>query len=136
MRILLADNQPKVRHALGVLLEHQPGLEVVGEAADAEELLAQIKAARPELVLLHWSLRGGAAVDLLPALQKAYPNLAVIVLSGHPEVEEAALAAGADAFVSQADPPEMLLETIAGLKGAENAAVASAAALTATLTDE
>jgi DNA-binding NarL/FixJ family response regulator len=130
MRILVADNQPKVRHALRVLLEHQPGLEIVGEVADGVALLARVKAARPDIVLLHWRLRGEAVVDLLPALRKASPDLAVIVLSGHPEVEEAALAAGADAFVSKADPPEVLLEAIVRLKREENAAVASSAALT------
>jgi DNA-binding NarL/FixJ family response regulator len=127
MRILLADNQPKVRHALRVLLEHQPGLEVVGEVVDAEELLAQIEKNNPDLVLLHWRLRRGTIADQLPNVREGRPNLAVIVLSGHPEVEDAALAAGADAFVSKADPPERLLGAIAGVKRAKNAAVASTA---------
>ena len=54
-----------------------------------------------------------AAVDLLPALRQACPALSVIVLSGRPEAEDAALAAGADAFISKADPPEQLLAAIA-----------------------
>ena len=116
MRIMLADNQPKVRHALRVLLEHQPGLEVVGEVSDAATLLAQVKAAHPHIVLLHWRLRGWSAAGSLSGLREACPGLAVIVLSGHPEVEEAALAAGADAFVSKADPAERLLGAIAGVK--------------------
>jgi DNA-binding NarL/FixJ family response regulator len=132
MRILLADNQPKVRHALRVLLEHQPGLEVVGEVTDAADLLAQIKAARPDILLLHWRLRGWPATDSLRDLRDAYPGLAVIVLSGHPEVEEAALAAGADAFVSKADPAEVLLDAIAGVKRKED----TTTALAATFTDE
>ncbi len=63
MQILLADNQPKVRFGLRVLLERQPGLKVVGEAADAEELLAQMEAACPDLVLLGWGLPGLAKAD-------------------------------------------------------------------------
>ena len=63
MQILLADNQPKVRFGLRVLLERQPGLKVVGEAADAEELLARMEADRPDLVLLGWELPGLARVD-------------------------------------------------------------------------
>jgi len=63
MQILLADNQPKVRFGLRVLLERQPGLKVVGEAADAEELLAQMEAACPDLVLLGWGLPGLAEAD-------------------------------------------------------------------------
>ena len=63
MRILVADNQPKVRYALRVLLEHQPGLEVVGEVADGAALLAQVKATHPDVVLLHWRLRDRACPD-------------------------------------------------------------------------
>lgn len=140
MRIMVTDNESKVRYALCVLLAHQPGLEIVSEVADAQDLLAQIDIARPELVLLHWRLRGWSADDpsassgqiLLDGLREAYPDLVVIVLSGNPEVEEAALAAGANAFVSKADPPELLLEAIAGVKRERNAAVAS----TVILTDE
>jgi DNA-binding NarL/FixJ family response regulator len=127
MRILVAENQPKLRCALRVLLEHQLGLEVVGEVADGADLLTQVQAIRPDILLLHWRLPGGPVVDLLPALRSACSDLAVIVLSGHPEVEEAALAAGADAFVSKADPPELLLEAIESVKRAEDAAVAGPA---------
>ena len=65
MQILLADNQPKVRLGLRVLLERQPGFKVVGEAVNAEELLARMEADRPDLVLLGWELPGLARVDPL-----------------------------------------------------------------------
>ncbi len=113
MQILLADNQPKVRFGLRVLLEQQPGLKVIGEATNAEDLLAQMKTDCPDLVLLGWSLPGLAKADLLSTLRAACPDLFVIVLSGRPEVRRAALAAGADAFVSKCDPPERLLAAIA-----------------------
>ena len=63
MQILLADNQPKVRFGLRVLLERQPGLKVVGEAVDAEDLLTQMEATCPDLILLGWELPGLVAVD-------------------------------------------------------------------------
>jgi DNA-binding NarL/FixJ family response regulator len=112
VRIFLAEGQPKVRQALRVLLEHQPGLEIVGEVADGADLLAQVEATRPDILLLHWQLRGWPAVDSLSSLRQAYPGLTVIILSGHPEVEEAVMAAGADAFVSKTDPAEQLLAAI------------------------
>jgi DNA-binding NarL/FixJ family response regulator len=129
MRILVADDQPKVRFALRVLLERQPGLKVVGEATDAGDLLAQMETACPDLVLLAWELPGLAAVDpsagrrgepvepsgrgLLTALRRVCPDLFVIALSGRLEVRQAALDAGADAFVCKCDPPERLLAAIA-----------------------
>lgn len=112
MRILLADDQPKVRFALGVLLERQPGLEVMGEATDAEELLLQAEVDCPDLVLLGWELPGLAAVGSLIALREVCPNVFVIALSGRPEARQAALDAGADVFVSKTDPPERLLAAI------------------------
>ncbi len=113
MQILVADKQPKVRFGLRVLLEQQPGLKVVGEAVNVEELLAQVEVACPDLVLLDWELPGLAAVDLVTALRRVCPELLVIVLSGRSEVRQAALAAGADAFVYKCDPPERLLAAIA-----------------------
>jgi DNA-binding NarL/FixJ family response regulator len=137
MRILLADDQPKVRFALRVLLERQPGLKVVGEISDTDDLLAQTEADCPDVVLLSWGLPGltkrdpsasrrsepaarnepgrsePSAQGLLSALHRVCPGLRVIVLSGRPEARRAALAAGADAFVYKCDPPERLLAAIA-----------------------
>ena len=116
MRILLADNRSKVRFALRVLLEQRPELEIVGEAFDAGDLPAQVEAACPDLVLLDWRLPSTPAADLLLALRGICPDLHMIVLSERPETRQTALAAGADAFVSKADPPEQLLAAIQSLK--------------------
>jgi DNA-binding NarL/FixJ family response regulator len=113
MRILLADDQPKVRFAMRVLLDRQPGLQIVGEVAHANSLLAQAEAACPDLVLLDWELPGLLATDLLVALRGSCPELSVIALSGRPEARQTALNAGVDAFVSKIEPPEQLLSAIA-----------------------
>jgi DNA-binding NarL/FixJ family response regulator len=113
MRVFLADDQPKVRSALRLLLEQDLETSVVGEAAKAEDLLAQVQATRPDLLLLDWELPGlWAANSLLPGLRALNPCLLVIALSGRPDVYRAALAAGADAFVSKGDPPERLLSAV------------------------
>lgn len=112
MRILLADDQVRVRSALQMLLKEEPGMKVVAEVAEAETLLAQIRATQPDLVVLDWGLPGLRAVGSLPALRLVCPDLAVIVLSGRPEAGREALAAGADAFVSKVEPPEHLLAAL------------------------
>ena len=118
MRILLADPESNVRYGLRVLLEERPEFQVVGEAAGAEDLLAQIEAACPDLVLLGWGLPGLAGSDLLRALRRVCDNLYVIVLSGRPEARQAVLDAGANALVSKAGPPERLLAAIASAEHA------------------
>jgi DNA-binding NarL/FixJ family response regulator len=112
MRILLADAQPRVRFALRVLLERQPGFEVTGEAVDADDLIDQAEKTCPDLVLLSWELPGLAAAGSLPNLRQICPNVSVIALSGRPEARRPALTAGVDAFISKSDPPERLLTAI------------------------
>jgi DNA-binding NarL/FixJ family response regulator len=118
MRILLADDDLNVRLALQALLERQPGLEIVGGVATARELLIRVRATCPDLVLLDWELPGSTAVALLPELDAACPELAVIALSGRPGARRAALAAGADAFVSKVDSPEYLLAALQSIRRA------------------
>ncbi len=112
MRILIAENQPKVRFALRLLLEQQPEVERVGEARDAEELIAQLKIFCPDLVLIAWELTGLQTVDALPLVRRTCPETAVIALSGRPETRQVCLAAGADGFVCKCDPPDKLLAAI------------------------
>ncbi len=112
MRIVIADNQHRVRFALRVLLAQQPGLQVVGEASDGEELLAEAGAIAADLVLLDWELPRLAEAGGLPALRRSSPALQVVVLSSRPGVRQAALAVGGDAFVSKSDPPERLLTAL------------------------
>ena len=126
MRILLADAQAKVRFALRVLLERQPGFEVVGDAACSEDLLVRTAITCPDVVLLDWAVAGPMAARLIMALRHDCPGVGIIVLSGRPEASRAALAAGADAFVSKGNPPEHLLGAITrccqdtGVAGLEN----------------
>jgi DNA-binding NarL/FixJ family response regulator len=112
MRILLADDQARVRSALELLLGLEPDMDVVGETTDADRLLVCIKETRPDLVLLDWELPGLVVNGLMNALRSLFPRLKVIVLSGRPEARGDALAAGADAFVSKGDPPDRLLAAL------------------------
>ena len=112
MRVLIADDEPRVRSALRLLLRYYPGVAVAGEADNVERTLELVARHRPSLLLLDWGLSGLNGAALLERLRAARPGLAVIVLSGRPEARRAALAAGADAFVSKGDPPERLLATL------------------------
>ena len=111
IRTVIADDQPKVRQALRLILE-QEGMTVAGEAAEVDDLLALLNEACPDAVLLDWGLGDSTSVDLLSDVKQICPNLRVIVLSGQTGVEEVALAAGAHGFVSKTDPPETLLRAI------------------------
>jgi two-component system response regulator AlgR len=112
MRILLADDERRVRSALRVILNNHLDLNVVGEAEDVDQALTLATAHHPDLVLLDWELAGGGGAAALAGLRAVQPNLAVIALSGRPESQAAAQAAAVDAFVSKGDPPERLLAAL------------------------
>jgi DNA-binding NarL/FixJ family response regulator len=114
MRVLLADDEARVRSALRLLLEQKTELNVVGECASGEALPAQIASGCPDLLLLDWELPRLQDIGAVSALHAACPDLIVIALSGRPEARKAALAAGADTFVSKGDPPDRLLEVLTG----------------------
>ena len=119
MLVLLADDEPKVRSALRLLLEQEPGCQVVDEVAEAGELLAQVEVTCPDLLVVDWQLPGLRAPVLLSSLRMLCPRLVVIALSGRPEAREEALAAGADAFISKWDPPGLLLSTFRSFNSGE-----------------
>jgi DNA-binding NarL/FixJ family response regulator len=112
MHILLADDQPKLRLGLKLLLKREPEFNISAEASDAESLWDQLKTFEPDVLLLDWELPGLNPVDALRRLRAVFPCLQVIALSGRVEARHAALAAGADAFVSKGSPPEQLLAAL------------------------
>ena len=117
MRVVLAGKQADVRSAVRLLVTRKLGMEVVGEIADASGLWTLLQDARPVLLLLDWGLLDGGASAGLARLRAVYPSLQIIVLSGHPEARQQALAAGAHAFVSTADSPEQMIKTLQAVCG-------------------
>jgi DNA-binding NarL/FixJ family response regulator len=112
VRVLLADDQPKVRSALRLLIEQELAFSVVGEAGAADELVRGILTNDPHIVLLDWELPGLPDAHKLDRMRLIDPAIHVIVLSGQPEARQPALAEGADMFVSKADPPDGVLRAL------------------------
>jgi DNA-binding NarL/FixJ family response regulator len=113
MRILLADNRVKVRFALAALLTQRSRLQIVGEAADAHDVLEQVRLSCPDIILLDWRIVCQDSDDVITMVKEICPESQVIVLSGRPESKIPALAAGADFFVCKGEPPERLLNALA-----------------------
>ena len=133
MRVMLADSHTQIRWALRTVIEEEPGLTLVGEVSEAQNLLSQVQSLQPDLILLEWELPGrsnGFLAELLALNLDSH----VIVLSSQPELREAVLSAGAEAFVSKADAPEQLLATLRNLvRQRERNALRSQASLSQSL---
>lgn len=112
LRIVIADREATTRLALRMLLNEEPGLLVVGQAGDGQELMDSVRDTRPDLVLLDWDLPGPPVETLLSDLQSLDGQPAVIVLGARQELRNHTLAAGADGFVHQGHPPSHLLAAI------------------------
>lgn len=113
MRIFLADDEPKVRLALRVLLTQQADWRVVGEAEDGYALEQQLDTQLPDVAIVDWRLPGFDSVEMATRFRRRFPKMRLVALSGRPELAAAAMDEGADAFISKIDPPQQLLATIA-----------------------
>src|SRR6202044_1807844 len=90
-RVVLADDDVLLREGLASLLERS-GFDVVGQAGNGVELLAQVRTARPELAIIDIRRPPGHATEGLQAargIREELPGTAIIVLSAHVEVDQA-----------------------------------------------
>lgn len=109
MRVLIADDDGRVRQALRALLEAEADISVVGEAASSTEVLVSAAALWPSVILLDLLLPDTAdGLALLPALV-GWPVVALSVRGG---LREPALRAGAVAFLEKGIAPEALLAAL------------------------
>ena len=112
MRIMIADREASTRSALGMLARSQRDLALVGVASDAAELLTEVKAHHPDLVVLDWGLAGEGVGALLEELRLLDKPPAVVGLSLRAADRAVALLSGAAGFACKGDPPERLLAAI------------------------
>jgi len=112
IRILLATPQPDVRAALRLLLLDL-SMEVVGEAADWPVALALALETRPDMLLVDWELITVDSGNTLTQLRAVCPAAAVIVLLSQLDArQQAALSAGADAFISKGEMPDRVADRL------------------------
>jgi DNA-binding NarL/FixJ family response regulator len=82
MRILLADDHTLFRQGLKLLLQHQPGYQVVAEAASLEEISALLQQHAVDLMILDYSIPGGDSSAVLGYCKQRYPELRILALTG------------------------------------------------------
>lgn len=109
---MLADDQRSVRLAVKLLVEQQPEGNVIEEITNTSELFDRVNSCRLDMLLLDWNLLGFMPEKRLRELLTLCPGLFIVVLDSRPQTRQAAIEAGADAFVSKFDPPERLLDVI------------------------
>jgi PAS domain S-box-containing protein len=114
IRLLLVDDHALVRQGLGTLLRQEPGIELVGEAADGASALEGVDRLRPDVVLMDIQMPGMSGIEATRILHQRFPQVQVIGLSMHQNVDmaEAMRAAGAVGYVSKSDLSDTIVAAV------------------------
>jgi two-component system, NarL family, response regulator NreC len=98
---MVADDHTVMRNGLRLLLEEEDDLHVVAEAGDIESVFRQVRAQRPQVLVLDLNMPGGSSVTAIGRLARMAPGMAVVVLTmdDDPASARAAFDAGASAYV-------------------------------------
>ena len=101
IRLVLVDDHELVRHGLKALIDAEPDLEVVGEAATAQEAVRRIGFDEPDVVVLDLDLPDGSGIEVCSQVQTLSPQSRVLILTAFADERAltAARRAGARGFV-------------------------------------
>jgi len=121
IRILLADDHPVVRDGIRNRLEREEDFSVVGEAANGEETIRQVRRTRPDVVLLDVAMPGPGAVPVMEALRQAVPSAKVLVLSAFDDDEYVfgMLTAGATGYALKDERLSTIVEAVRAVSRGE-----------------
>lgn len=114
IRIILIDDHAVVRTGYRRLLDAEPGLQVVGEAAKADEANALVLRTVPDVALCDLSLRGSSGIEAIRGMLARCPELKVLVLSMHEDDGHItqALRSGALGYMTKHCEPEDVIDGI------------------------
>ncbi len=113
-RVLIVDDNPKVRQELRTLLSLAGDIEIVGEAANGQEAVQLAEMLRPEVILMDLEMPVMDGYQAAQRIKAAHPTCRVVALTvyGDPASRARAAAAGADLFLVKGVSVESLVQAI------------------------
>jgi two-component system response regulator DesR len=114
IRVLLADDEELIRVAVAALLDLEPDIEVVAQAADGRTAVSTALAHRPDVAVVDLQMPALDGLEVTAELARALPACAVVILTGRgrPAQLPRALAAGARGFLPKGSPGGALADVI------------------------
>jgi two-component system nitrate/nitrite response regulator NarL len=116
-RLLLVDDHPLVRHGLRQRLESFPSLQVIGEAAGADEALRIAEELKPDIAVIDLGLPGTGGIELTGIMLRRFPELAVLILTMYDgdDYVVRAIDAGARGYILKDAPITQVVSAIEAL---------------------
>jgi len=113
--ILICDDNAALRGLLRAVIDTGLGMQVVGEAADGNEAIAEAARLKPDVILLDLAMPNLSGLDALPEVHRIAPNAQIIVFSGFDSaaVADEVIALGAASYLEKGASPETIVATIA-----------------------
>jgi two-component system, NarL family, invasion response regulator UvrY len=114
IRVVIGDDHAIVRRGVKDIIEAEADMAVIGEAANAEELVSVAQLRQPEAIVADITMPGRSGLEALKELRRCLPEVPVVILSAHAEDQYAipALRAGAAAYVSKESAPSVLVTAL------------------------
>lgn len=114
IRILIADDHAVVREGLRLLINSEPGLEVVGEAADGFEAVQGARSLQPDVILLDLLMPRKNGIEAIAEIKQENPQARILVLTSFAEDDKVfpAIKAGALGYLLKDSSPQELLQAI------------------------
>jgi len=114
LRIVLADDHAVVRAGIRMLLESQPGWDVVAESADADSAARQVRGHKPDVLILDLAMPGRSSLDVVPQIRRDTPRTSIVILTMEADAAFArkALSAGASGYVLKEAADSELIDAI------------------------
>jgi two-component system NarL family response regulator len=119
--VLIVDDHPLLREGVAAVLESEPDIRVVGEAADGQDAIAQFKRLRPDVVLMDLQMPGVDGVEAIREIRAQAPDARIIVLTTYAGDVRAlsALRAGASGYLLKSSLRRELIDTIRAVLGGQ-----------------
>ena len=121
-RILLADDHKLMRSGLKLLIEQQPGLAVIGEAADGREAVALAKSLKPDVVVMDIGMPNLNGIEAAHQITQEHREIAVVMLSMHSDESYIlrALKAGAKGYLLKDSAEADLIRAVDAVAGGKS----------------
>ena len=114
IRVLSVDDHPHAREGIAVVINFQPNMFIVAQAANGREALERFREHKPDITLMDLRLPDMSGIDTIVAIREEFPEARIIILTTFDSETERqrALAAGAKAVVLKTEPPRNIVAPI------------------------